>query len=231
MPTKAIASPIKGATIKKSMKTAWKQIPRTSTFVSSPWTNSCTMTTMEYGYDKQFTVTCKFTPIVTCAIEKSSTTRLSNMDTHSVTSSTSEEPNGHIQKLDEVQLKHNVSSTIEKSSTARLSHTDTHSVTSSTSKKPNGHIQKVDEVQLKHNVSSTMPPKILGANNVFQTLASDVLYVCTCCHDTVSRRLCVKFRENNYDFTNSIVCEALSKVIRYRHCSMQEFICKTVMVI
>ena len=52
------------------------------------------------------------------------------------------------------------------------------------------------------------------------------LHVCTCCHNTFNRRLCVQFTEKKYDFTNSIVCDALSNDIRYVHSGMKEFICK-----
>ena len=51
--------------------------------------------------------------------------------------------------------------------------------------------------------------------------------VCTCCHNTLKSQLCIYFKEMNYDFANSIVCEALSKDISYRHAGGEEFICKT----
>ena len=53
------------------------------------------------------------------------------------------------------------------------------------------------------------------------------LCVCTCCHRTFNRRLCVKFVKVNYDFTNEIVSECLSNDIIYQHTGMDEFICKT----
>ena len=57
---------------------------------------------------------------------------------------------------------------------------------------------------------------------------SNFQYVCTCCHNTFSRQMCLRFTESNYDFSNSIVKQALSNDIRYSHDMMGEFICKTV---
>ena len=53
------------------------------------------------------------------------------------------------------------------------------------------------------------------------------LCVCTYCHNSMPRKMCVLFRVSNYDFTNLIVCEALDKDIRYIHSGMPEFMCKT----
>ena len=53
------------------------------------------------------------------------------------------------------------------------------------------------------------------------------LCVCTCCHQTFVRSLCIKFLTDNYDYTNKNVSECLSDDIRYKHQGMDEFICKT----
>ena len=55
---------------------------------------------------------------------------------------------------------------------------------------------------------------------------STYLYVCTCCHSTVSRHLCVLFKVHNYDFNNYVVSQALSKDIRYKHHGTPEYVCK-----
>ena len=64
------------------------------------------------------------------------------------------------------------------------------------------------------------------SNSIFDKQPSDLLYVCTFCHNTVQRQLSVQFVKHNYDFNNSIICKALSSDIRYRHEGMGEFICK-----
>ena len=64
------------------------------------------------------------------------------------------------------------------------------------------------------------PSKVLSA-------AKQSLVVCTCCHKSLPRQLCVIFKQKNYDYSNSVVTEALHVDIRYKHVGMQEFICKT----
>ena len=68
---------------------------------------------------------------------------------------------------------------------------------------------------------STLPQNQLDPYGI-----STYLDVCTCCHSTVSRHLCVLFKVHNYDFNNYVVSLALSKDIWYKHHGTPEYVCK-----
>ena len=53
------------------------------------------------------------------------------------------------------------------------------------------------------------------------------LYVCTCCHDTFQKVMCILFSEENYNFNDPVVCKTLSMDIRYKAPNREEHICKS----
>ena len=53
------------------------------------------------------------------------------------------------------------------------------------------------------------------------------LYVCTCCHRTFRKVMCIVFSEENYNFNHPTISESLSMDIRYKDPNREEYICKS----
>ena len=92
--------------------------------------------------------------------------------------------------------------------------------------------QTVNYLQVLEMPSTTCPtPCVVMPSQEVDTCSTmnidrNLLCVCTCCHSTLRRQLCVAFWKANYDFADPIVCDALSEDIRFMEIGVKEFICK-----